>query len=60
MDKDLVRVVRCKDCKYSHMTHSGECKYCDLDVDEDGFPVECYRDGDWYCAGGERREEVSD
>lgn len=59
MDKDLVKVVRCKDCKYGHMTYSGECKYCDLDVDEVGFLVERYRDGDWYCASGEKREQAS-
>ena len=49
---DVVEVVRCKDCKYAHMTMDGECKYCDI-----WFPDEKeYMDGDYYCAsGGEER-----
>lgn len=39
--KDLVEVVRCKDCKY-YMTLHCTC---------DG----CYISDDWYCADGERR-----
>ena len=50
-------VVRCKDCMYAHLTYDGECKYCDLDEDEDGFVEAAYRPGDWFCAGGERKEE---
>lgn len=49
---DLAPVVRCKDCKYSHMTVNGECKYCDI-----WFPDEAeYTDGDYYCASGEQRD----
>lgn len=45
--------IRCKDCKYSVMTFSGECKYCDI-----WFPDEkCYMDGDYYCASAERRTD---
>ena len=50
---DAVEVVRCKDCKYAHMTYGGECKYCDM-WKEDGEAL--YLDGDFFCAYGERRE----
>ena len=50
---DAVEVVRCKDCKHAHMTYGGECKYCDMWV-EDGEAL--YLDGDFFCAYGERRE----
>ena len=51
---DVVEVVRCKDCKYAHMTMDGECKYCDI-----WFPDEKeYMDGDYYCASGERRDDA--
>ena len=50
---DAVEVVRCKDCKYAHMTYAGECKYCDI-----WFPDEpAYADGTFYCAAGERRTD---
>lgn len=48
---DVVEVVRCKDCKYAHITMDGECKYCDI-----WFPDEKeYMPGDYYCASGERK-----
>lgn len=52
--KDVVSVVRCKDCKYAHKTYDGDCKYCDMFTDDDGNPIERYRSGDWFCADGER------
>lgn len=48
-------VVRCKDCKHSTLTFNGDCKYCDLCTDDNGFLVERNTSGDWYCADGERR-----
>lgn len=46
-------IIRCKDCKYSHMTYNGECKYCDI-----WFPDEkMYLDGDYFCADAELRGE---
>jgi len=46
-------IIQCKDCKFSHMTINGECKYCDI-----WFPDEkCYMSGDYYCGSAERREE---
>ena len=46
-------IVRCKDCRYAHMTYDGECKYCDV-WEAEG---EMYLDGDFYCAFGERKED---
>lgn len=46
-------VVKCKDCRYAHMTYGGECKYCDA-WEEEG---EMYLDGDFYCAFGERKKD---
>lgn len=50
VNKNLVEVVRCKDCKWWF-----------IDKNYDGL-YRCANDGllhksDWYCAGGERREE---
>lgn len=50
---DAVEVVRCKDCKHSHMTYDGLCKYCD-EWDEDGEAL--YLEGDFFCAYGERED----
>ena len=41
--KDMVEVVRCKECKYSR----GGGHYCEIVVD--------YRTPDDYCSRGERR-----
>ena len=49
---DAVPVVRCKDCKFAHMTYGGECKYCDVWESEESL----YLDGDFFCAFGERKE----
>lgn len=50
----LVRVVRCKDCKWwktIHIRHNVECKVC---VKEAYEPI---RYEDDYCSRGERRSE---
>lgn len=49
-------VVRCKDCKYAHMTYAGDCKYCDVWKNDDGNCIELYLDGDFYCSYGKRKE----
>lgn len=47
-------IIRCKDCKYSHMTYDGDCKYCEI-----WFPDEAeYMDGDYYCGSAERRQDA--
>lgn len=50
---DAVPVVRCKDCKFAHMTIDGECKDCD-EWEEDEH---LYLDGDFFCAFGQRKAE---
>lgn len=49
-------VVRCKDCRYAHMSTDGSAKYCEV-----WFPDEAeYLDGDNYCSFGERRNNEID
>lgn len=59
------RIVRCRDCKYGHITINGKsCKWCDLiathDIDgnepNNGYDPEPYFDADFFCAWGERKE----
>lgn len=47
-------IVQCKECKHSHMTYGGLCKYCDM-WEEDGDAL--YLEGDFYCGFGERKED---
>lgn len=53
-DKDIVKVVRCKDCK--HCKKDSHCKelYC-LKMSDDEHTH--WLDKDFYCSYGERREE---
>ena len=53
----LKELVRCKNCKHSRMTYDGMCKSCELDTDADGFEITRYRDGNWFCADGEKLEK---
>lgn len=47
-------IIRCKECKYSHMTYDGDCKYCEI-----WFPDEAeYMDGNYYCGSAERRHDA--
>lgn len=57
---DAVPVVRCKDCKYAHLTIDDECKYCDMIsvLDDEGNLVPAYFSPNWYCAYGERKDDV--
>ena len=50
VNKNLVEVVRCKDCKHllEHETGELECE-----IRAGWFPVK----PDWFCADGERRTE---
>lgn len=50
-------IIRCKDCKYAHLTYDGDCKYCDKWLDDEGFHLTLYLDGDFYCGYAERRKE---
>lgn len=55
-EKELVRVVRCKDCKYKRLYDEGETKYyyCAL---EDRPNRNWSVDDTDYCSWGERRED---
>lgn len=53
-------IVRCKDCRFSHMTYGGECKSCDMWKDDDDFTMTLYLDGDFYCAFAERKKDEND
>lgn len=50
-------IIRCKECKYAHLTHEGDVKFCDAWTDDDDYLIELYLDGDFYCGHAERREE---
>lgn len=56
-DAPSIDIVRCKECKYAHMTYGGDCKYCDMWKDDDDGCIELYLDGDFYCGYGEVRDE---
>lgn len=49
--KDVVSVVRCKDCR--HCTFSDGEQLADCMIKQGWFPVK----PEWFCADGERREE---
>ena len=50
-----LEIIHCKDCKYSHMTIDGFCKYCDL-----WFPnEEMYESGEHFCAKARKRSNDS-
>ena len=44
-------IIRCKDCKHSHMTSTGLVKYCDIWFSDEKL----YLDGDYFCADAELR-----
>ena len=54
-DGELTEVVRCKDCKYFDLWGpKGKEKFdCDRFIDSPPITPE------WYCAWGERREDVN-
>ncbi len=51
----IIEIIPCKECKNSHMTYGGQCKYCDLERDDDDNFIECYFDGDHFCSYGARK-----
>jgi hypothetical protein len=52
---DAVPVVRCKDCKHYRTSDAGhpDCDYCNRLICGTVRP-------DFYCADGERKDDVSD
>ena len=62
--EDVVRVVRCKDCKHrivnEHYGKKGYFKlkaYCELDTGDIFELAREAENDDWFCADGERRTE---
>ena len=55
LDCPLIEIIPCKECKNSHMTYDGKCKYCDWEKDDDDNYIECYFDGDHFCSYAERK-----
>ena len=58
---DVVKVVRCKDCKHGIWDEAEQMWECVLDVDLDGDPdtyamFHEYNDGDHFCSYGERKD----
>lgn len=51
---DAVPVVRCKDCRYSDDYYNDGCCYCKYSEHEMRY---IGTDWNWYCAGGERRDD---
>ena len=47
-------LIRCRDCKYATNTYYGECKYCDMWKDADGYVLELNVSEDFYCGFAER------
>lgn len=47
-------IIRCKDCRYAKMTHTGECKYCTYLADNFGIDDAVYFEGNDYCSHAER------
>ena len=50
-------LIRCKDCKHALLTYDGDAKYCRFWDDKYDVSTSLYLDGDFYCAGAERKEE---
>lgn len=56
---DAEPVVRCKDCKYSHMTLDGLCKYCGK-LAAEGLDDAVYFEGTHFCSDGAKMDEVTE
>ena len=53
---DAIEVIRCKDCKFAHITNDGRyCKYCDMFTDDYGQLIEMYFESNFYCGYAERK-----
>ena len=53
MKGELVRVVRCKDCKHGDPCNDGEI-HCEKDI---GTIETSVHKPDWFCADGEKAQE---
>ena len=55
--RGLQELIRCRDCKYAHMTVNGHCKYCDMWKDDNDLNIELYVDGDFFCGYAKSKDE---
>lgn len=55
-DKQFEKVVRCKDCRFAHLTYDGMCKQCEQIMDDEDNMLTLYLPVGFYCAFGEPRE----
>ena len=55
--RKMPEIVRCKDCKFAHLTYDKDAKYCDFWRDDNDFLIEVYLPSDYYCAWAERKED---
>ena len=54
--EEAEKVIRCKDCKFAHITNDGRyCKYCDMFTDDYGQLIEMYFESNFYCGYAERK-----
>ncbi len=44
-------IIRCKDCKFAHLTYDGDVKYCDIWSPDESI----YINGDNFCSLAERK-----
>ena len=51
-------LIRCKDCKHALLTYSGDAKYCKFWEEKYDISESLYLDGNFYCAGAERKEDA--
>jgi len=54
-DENLVKVVRCKDCKHSINDKVVGEYWCALRTRESDGEFIFYADGNWFCADGEEK-----
>lgn len=50
------QIIRCRDCRFAHLTYDGLCKQCDNATDDDDIKLTLYLPGDFYCAFAERKD----
>ena len=50
-------IIRCKDCRFAHLTYDGDCKYCQYLINEYDMTDAVYFDGDDFCSHAERESE---
>lgn len=49
-------LVRCKNCRFAHLTYDGMCKQCEKAIDDEDNMLTLYLPGDFFCGYGEPKE----